>query len=326
MTDLGKRPPATRTAAYGELWEVAVRIARGLIGRRAWLAADAEDLASYSLEKLALAARREEIRNEEAFLTRVIQRRILDLAISRDAEQARLALVHDEHPVLRLAAGRSGPREVRRRGSQLRGVSREVIQREERDMVLLRAAATVAIMPEEWDRKVLADRFYGSTSMTITDLARRHDKKPNVMANYLKSVLGTPQRPGAVAPVATMLGTLSSRQAAAFVRVLIQHHDDLGVVTDPFGAARGHLELAGARSTRHRRDSNEAIARLTWLAGHLPDSRGRANKILRRLALAACLYVIEEQDANDDRHDPRGLSDDVAVLKAAREAITRHAP
>jgi len=193
-------------------------------------------------------------------------------------------------------------------------------------MVLLRAAATVAIMPDEWDRKVLADRFYGDTHVTITDLARRHGKTPNVMANYLASVLGTPERPGAVAPVATMLGALSSRQATAFVRVLVQHHDDLGVVTDPFGAARGHLELAGARSLRHRRDANEAIARLTWLARHLPDSRGRANKILRRLALAACLYVIEEQDANDDRHDPRGLADDVAVLKAAREAIMRHAP
>ena len=169
MSDPRKRPSAIRsTDGYGDLWEVSVRIARGLIGRRAWLAADAGDLASHALEKLARAARQAEIRNEEAFLTRVIQNRILDLAISRDAEQARLALVHDEHPVQRLAGGRSEPREVRRRGSQLRGLSLEVIQKEERDMVLLRAAATVAVMPDELDRAVLADRFYSDTSMTIT--------------------------------------------------------------------------------------------------------------------------------------------------------------
>jgi len=327
VSDPRKRPPTTHgTAGYADLWEVSVRIARGLIGRRTWLAADAEDLASHALERLARAARREEIRNDEAFLTRVIQNRILDLAISRDAEQARLALVHDEHPVQQLAGGHSEPREVRRRGSQQRGLSLEVIQKEERDMVLLRAAATVAVMPDEWDRAVLADRFYSDTPMTITELARRHGKTPQVMANYLASVLGTPEQPGAVAPVRTMLDELSLRQATAFVRVLIQHHDDLGVVTDPFAAAHGHLELASTRSAQHRRDATEAIARLTWLRQHLPDSRGRPNKILRRLALFACLYVIEERDANDDRHDPRGLADDVAVLKAARATLVRHAP
>lgn len=326
MSDPRKRPPTTRTAAYGELWDVAVHIARNRIGRRAWLAAEAEDLASYALEKLDRASRRNEIRNEEAFLSVVIRNRVVDLAISRDAEQARLALLDDELPVQRLVAGRSGPREVRRRGSQQRGLSLEVIQKQEHDMVLLRAAAIVAVMPDEWDRAVLNDRFYGDTSMTITELARRHGKTPNVMANYLAAVLGTEQQPGAVAPVATLLGDLSFRQATAYVRVLITHDEELGIVTDPFGAARGHLELASVRSAQHRRDANEAIARLTWLRTHLPNSRGRPNKILRRLVTAACFYVIEEHDANDDRHDPRGLSDDVAVLKSARTAVTRHTP
>ena len=89
MSDPRKRPPTTRTAAYGELWDVAVHIARNRIGRRAWLAAEAEDLASYALEKLDRASRRNEIRNEEAFLSVVIRNRVVDLAISRDAEQAR---------------------------------------------------------------------------------------------------------------------------------------------------------------------------------------------------------------------------------------------
>ncbi len=320
-----RRTTGRGSTGYGDLWDVAVRIAQHRIGRRAWLAAEAEDLASYALEKLRRASQRHEIRNEEAFLSVVIRNRVVDLAISRDAEQARLALVQDEIPVQRVAAGRSGPRELRRRGSQLRGLSLELIQEEERDMVLLRAAATIAAMPDPWDREVLADRFYSDTSMSITELARRHGKTPNVMANYLVAVLGTPQQPGAVAPVATLLGQLSQRQAAAYVRVLVAHEDDLAILTDPFAAAQGHLELASGRSAQHRRDATEAIARLSWLRNHMPDSRGRPNKIMRRLVTAACLYVVEERDANDDRHDPRGLSDDTVVLKAARTAISRHA-
>jgi len=320
------KPPSRGVAGYGELWEVAVSIARGRIGRRTWLASDAEDLASYGLEKLERASRRTEIRNAEAFLSVVIRNRVVDLAISRDAELARLSLLVDELPVQKMMNGRGEPHEIRRRGSQLRGLSLEVIEKEERDMVLLRAAATIAVMPDAWDRAVLADRFYGDTSMSITELARRHGKSPNVMANWLMSVIGTPEKPGAVAPIATMLGALSLRQANAFVRLLVEHEDNFGMVTDPYAAARSHLELAALRTAQHRRDANEAIPRLIWLKNHMPSSRGRLNKVLRKLAIASYVYICVENDANDDRHDPWGLSDDLAILKAVREAITRHAP
>ena len=302
-----------------------MQIAKHRIGRRTWLTADAEDLASYAIEKLAGASKRGVIQNEEAWLSAVIRNRVIDLAIRRDAELARLVLVQDELPIRQLAGGQSEPREFRRQGAQLRGLSVNVIEKEERDMARLLASAIIAAMPDAWDRAVLSDRFYASASMSITELAKRHGNTPNVMANYLVAVLGTPQQPGAVRSVATLLEQLSQRQSEAYVRLLVEHEDDLAIVTDPFGAARGHLELASRRSRQHQSDARLAISRLTWLQNHLPNARGRANKVLRRLTLATCLYIIEEHDANNDLLDPRGLSDDVAVLNAARIAISRHA-
>jgi hypothetical protein len=121
-----------------------------------------------------------------------------------------------------------------------------------------------------------------------------------------------------------MIDNLSVRQADAYVRVLLGHVDTLELLSDPFAAALGHLEVAASYSAQHRRDAKLAIARLNWLRGHFPNKRGLPNQILRRLVSTACLYVVEQSDANDDRFD-RGLADDVAVLTAAFAAVRRHA-
>jgi len=324
MSSPRKHSSERRSAAIdGDLWDVAVKIARQRVSGRPWLRAEAEDLASHALMKLHAASRRTEIDNPEAYISRVIRNRVVDLAIKRDAEARQLVLAHDELPVQKLAKGGSAPVEARRRGEPVRGLSLEVINKEERDMANLHAAAVLAVMPDEWDRKVLADRIYGDSSMSITDLARQYGKTPNVMANYLAGVLGSAGKPGAVVAVRTLLNELSVRQATALVRVLVDHADDLDVLSDPFASALGHLELAATYSSQHRRDAKLAIARLNWLRGHFPNNRGMPNKILRRLVAAACLYVVEQDDANNDRFD-RGLVDDVAVLKASVVTVQRH--
>ena len=325
MTDRRTSTSKRRGLAIdGELWDVAVTIARQRVRGREWLKADVEDLASYALTKLQKAAQREEINNHEGYLSRVIRNRVIDLALKRDAEARHLVIAQDELPIKAVGKGGGASVEVRRGGGPVRGLSLEVIQKEERELMRLFAAAVVAVMPDKWDRAVLADRIYGGSSMTITDLARRHGKTPNVMANYLGRVLGSDEQPGAVASVKTMIDNLSVRQADAYVRVLLGHVDTLELLSDPFAAALGHLEVAASYSAQHRRDAKLAIARLNWLRGHFPNKRGLPNQILRRLVSTACLYVVEQSDANDDRFD-RGLADDVAVLTAAFAAVRRHA-
>jgi len=310
-------------AIDGGLWDVAVTIASQRVRGREWLKADVEDLASHALTKLHEAAQREEIDNHEAWLSVVIRNRVIDLALKRDAEARHLVIAQDELPIKAVVKGGGAPVEIRRRGGSVRGLSLEVIQKEERELLRLLAAAVVAVMPDKWDRLVLDDRIYGGSSTTIADLARRHGKTPNVMANYLVRVLGNDEQPGAVASVKTMLDNLSVRQADAYVRVLVGHTDELELLSDPFAAAIGHLEVAASYSAQHRQDAKLSIARLNWLRGHFPNKRGLPNQILRRLVSAACLYVVEQADANHDRYD-RGLADDAAVLTATFTAVQRH--
>jgi hypothetical protein len=307
-----------------DLWDPAVQIARQRIGRRAWLAHSADDLASYALEKLVGAMQRMQIDNPEGFISAVIRNRIIDLAISRDAEAERLVLAQDELPVQKMGGRASAPVEVRRRGGPVRGLSLEVIAREDREIVALRAAAIVAVMPTEDERRIIADRIYADPPMSITELARKHGKIPQVMANYLTRVIGSDEQPGGIEPVRTVLEALSVRTATAFVRILVGD-DDTGGVSDPFAGAVSHLELCASRSPMLERDANEALARLRWMKNHLPSQRGLTNKVLRRLTLAACIYVIDVHDAVNDERNANGLKDDIAVLKAVSDALRAHA-
>ena len=278
-------------------------------------------MVNFALEKLQQQTSKEEVRNPEGFLSVVIRRRIIDMSISHDAEAERLALLVDElGPLLEL--GNDGElRELVRRQS-LRGLSADIIADEERQLTRLRAAASIAVMPDEESQSILADRFYDDSLSNISALASRHKKSPNVMSNYLAKVIGSHSDPGAIGPVSEVLRSLQLRTAETFVRILVDL-DNLDVVTDPFVGAISHLELVGARSPDHKKLAVTAIARLRWLERNFPNSRGIGNKILRRLVTAGCLYVMEEHDARHDLYDPRGLSDDLALLSALFEVIRK---
>lgn len=303
-------------------WGPALRIARQRIGHRAWLRRHEDDLVNFALEKLQRQASQEDVRNPEGFLSVVIHRKIIDMSISHDAEAERLALLVDElGPLLEL--GKDGElRELVRRQS-LRGLSADVIAEEERRLTRLRAAASIAVMPDEESQLILADRFYDDSLADISALARRHKKSPNVMSNYLAKVIGSHSDPGAIGVVSEVLRSLQLRTAEAFVRILVDL-DNLDVVTDPFAGAISYLELIGARSPDHKKVAVTAIARLRWLERNFPNNRGIGNKILRRLVTAGCLYVMEENDAVHDFYDVRGLTDDLSLLTALFEVVRNH--
>ena len=281
-----------------------------------------DDLVNFALEKLHKQSIKEEVHNPEGFLSMVIHRRIIDLSIKKEAEAKQLALLVSELEPQRLGA-RSGEYVELARRQSLRGLSADIIANEERQLTRLRAAASIAVMPDEESQLILADRFYDESLPDITALARRHRKSPNVMSNYLAKVIGSHSDPGAIGPVSEVLRSLQLRTAEAFVRILVGL-DNLDVVTDPFAGAMSHLELVGARSPEHKKLAVTAIARLRWLERNLPNNRGIGNKVLRRLVIAGCLYVMEERDAHHDLHDPRGLADDLSVLTALFEVVREH--
>jgi hypothetical protein len=110
------------------------------------------------------------------------------------------------------------------------------------------------------------------------------------------------------------------KAADAFVKIL-QNFDELDLLSDPISTAIGHLEFAAQYSEAHRQQSILGVARLRSLARHMPNNRGLTNKVLGRLVKAACFYVLEVNDGRHDRQDSRGLSDDVAVVKAVSEVV-----
>ena len=305
-----------------EWWDPALRIARQRIQRQAWLRPLEEDLVNFALEKLHQLAQREEVRNPEGFLSVVIQRRIIDLALKRKAESDRLALLVDELNFQKVGSGRGEFRELARRQS-LRGLSADIIADEELQLTRLRAAGSIAVMPDAESREILSDRFYADPPLSISDLARLHKKSPNVMSNFLAKVIGSHDEPGAVGPVSDVLRALQLRTAESYVRILLEL-DELSAITDPFAGAISHLEYAGSRSKEHRKIAVAAIARVRWLERHFPSNRGIGNKILRRMVTAGCIYVMEERDAHHDLHDPRGLADDLSVLTALFEVVREH--
>lgn len=95
------------------------------------------------------------------------------------------------------------------------GLSADVISKEEKYMATRQALAMSAIMPDQLDRNLLADRFYNA-ELSISDLARKHGgRSPASMANYLRKLLGTEDEPGSLSSVRDAFGELSLKTADA---------------------------------------------------------------------------------------------------------------
>jgi hypothetical protein len=164
----------------------------------------------------------------------------------------------------------------------------------------------------------MQDRFFVQ-DLTITELARLHNKTPNSMANYLQKMLGGNNKVGSLEAVFQVIGDLSLPTANVFVRIL-QEFDNRNRVTDPISAAIGQLEYVGGMSKEHQEWAKLGISRLKWFGRLEINNRGQTNKHLSRLVTAACFYVIEVRDAKNDE-GPAGLRDDVSVLAAVYQAV-----
>lgn len=312
------------------LQDIAGQIVDGVLRRERWLVMYADDLKSLAVTELMKANERRAkqkltaLENPAGYMTRVVQHRVTDLARHREVQNRQLRLLADELPVgMRIQGvddrGRSS--DVFPRNNDLRGLSLQVISMEEDHLHSLQAQAMIHVLTDENDRALLNDRFFSESQMTLAQLGKKHGgRSATAMANYLAKIVGTANAAGAVEPAAIVVGRLPMKTADAFVKIL-QNFDELDLLSDPITTAIGHLEFAAQYSEAHRQQSILGVARLRSLSRHMPNNRGLTNKVLGRLVKAACFYVLEVNDGRHDRQDSRGLSDDVAVIKAVSEVL-----
>lgn len=321
---------AAEKRAVEELQSVANRIVAGIIRRERWLELHADELMATAVQDLLSANRKRAkqkltaLENSAGYMTRVVQHRVTDLARHREVQNRQLKLLADELPAgIRIQGvdDRGRNSDVFPRNNDFRGLSLQVISKEEEQLHSLQAQAMIHVLTDEGDRALLTDRFFSESQMTLAQLGKKHGGRgATAMANYLAKIVGTANAAGAVEPAAIVVGKLPMKTADAFVKIL-QNFDELDLLSDPITTAIGHLEFAAQYSEAHRQQSILGVARLRSLARHLPSNRGLSNKVLGRLVKAACFYVLEVNDGRHDRQDSRGLSDDVAVVKAVSEVV-----
>lgn len=312
------------------LQEIAGQIVDGVLRRERWLVMYADDLKSLAVTELMKANERRAkqkltvLENPAGYMTRVVQHRVTDLARHREVQNRQLRLLADELPAGVRIQGvdeRGSSSDVFPRNNDFWGLSLQVISKEEDHLHSLQAQAMIHVLTDKGDKALLTDRFFAESQMTLAQLGKKHGgRSATAMANYLAKIVGTANAAGAVEPAAIVVGKLPMKTADAFVRIL-QNFDELDLLSDPITTAIGHLEFAAQYSEAHRQQSILGVARLRSLARHLPSNRGLSNKVLGRLAKAACFYVLEVNDGRHDRQDSRGLSDDVAVVKAVSEVL-----
>jgi hypothetical protein len=258
-----------------------------------------------------------------------MKNRIIDLGRRREVQYRQLRLLAHELPDgVRIQGVNHGAEstEVFPRNAQTRGLSLEIISKEQDQLHSLQATAMISVLPEGEEKSVLEYRFFESDGLSLAQLGKKFGgRSATAMANFLAKIVGTANSSGAVEPAAIVVGKLQMKTAEAFVKVL-QNYDDLDLLSSPIQTAIGHLEFAAHYSEDHRQQSILGIARLRYLERHMPNARGLSNKVLIRLINAACFYVLEVNDGRHDRQDGRGLQDDVAVLKAVSDVVRRYSP
>lgn len=330
-----QKPSHATRQEIESLQNAAAQIVVSIVRRESWLNIHAGDLQTIAVQEFLTAdARRikqklDPIENSAAYMMRVIRNRVTDLARHREVQFRQLRLLAHELPAgVRIQGVNHGGEstEVFPRNAQTRGLSLEIISKEENQLHSLQARAMIAALPEGEERRVLEDRFFENDELSLAQLGKKFGgRSATAMANYLAKIVGTANNSGAVEPAAIVVGQLQMKTADAYVKVL-QNYEDLDLLSSPIQTAIGHLEFAAHYSEDHRQQSILGIARLRYLERHMPNARGLSNKVLIRLMKAACFYVLEVNDGRHDRQNARGLQDDVAVLKAVSEVVRKYSP
>jgi|694.fasta_scaffold12303_8 hypothetical protein len=316
----------TRTPSAEEILDtykpVAIRLAAGMTSNDSYLSHVSDDIANRALMELARKMARETVDNPAAYMMWKMKRLKLDYLRQRKGEISRLILWEEEAAAVR--GKRLGDDvDTRRHWFNSRGLSADIISKEEEQMANFQALAMTEIMPDDEDREILRMRFY-EIDKSISDIARQHgNRTPASMANHLRKLLGSQDTPGALTSVRDAVGELSLATAMAFCRE-ITFLDGKSLVSDPIGAAIAHFEIASTYSPAHQERAATGIAHLRWIQRNQPSNRGLPNKILNRLIRAACFYVVETNDARHDEYDDLGLHDDVSVVAAVQRAVRKY--
>ncbi len=316
----------TRTPSAEEILNtykpVAIRLAAGMTSNDSYLSHVSDDIANRALMELARKMARETVDNPAAYMMWKMKRLKLDYLRQRKGEISRLVVWNEE--AMAVHGTRLGDIvDTRRHWFNSRGLSADIISKEEEEMANFQALAMTEIMPDNSDREILRTRFY-EIDKSISDIARAHgDRTPASMANYLRKLLGSLTEAGALTPVRDVVGELSLATANAFCDEIVLL-DDKALVSDPIGAAIAHFEIASTYSPAHQERAATGIAHLRWIQRNQPSNRGLPNKILNRLIRAACFYVVETNDARHDQYDDLGLHDDVSVVAAVQRAVRKY--
>ena len=282
-----------------------------------------DDIAAKAFEGLIKQLGIKEIHNPEAFMVWKMRNLRYDYFRRRTSEAHRLQMWDEEMTLARGKPQVADGIDTKRFWLNQRGLSADIISKEERSMASLQAVAMSEILPDPIDRAILRDRFF-ATELSISDIARKHGgRSPASMANHMKKLLGTADEPGYVTPVREAVESLQVATARAFCREIV-NLDDYANVSDPIAGAIHYLERISGLSRLHDERARMGISRLQWLGRNMPGQRGLGNKVLHRLVRAACFYVVEEQDARPDRLNDMGLHDDVQVIESVQEAVRRH--
>jgi hypothetical protein len=302
--------------------DLAFRIAQRLTFNDSYLCQVTEDIANKALVALAKKMTEETVDNPAGFMTWKMKKLKLDYLRQRNGEISRLIVWNQEE--MAVHAKRLGDMaDTRRHWFQSRGLSADIISKEEEEMANFQALAMTEIMPDDADREILRMRFY-EIDKSISDIARQHgNRTPASMANHLRKLLGGQDTPGALSSVRDVVGELSMATASAFCDEIV-FLDDKTLVSDPIGAAIAHFEIASTYSPAHQERAATGIAHLRWIQRNQPTNRGLPNKVLNRLIRAACFYVVETNDARHDEYDDLGLHDDVSVVAAVQRAVRKY--
>jgi hypothetical protein len=302
--------------------DVAIRIAHRLTSNDSYLNQVSDDIANKALIELARKMAVETVDNPPAFMTWKMKNLKLDYLRQRKGEISRLVVWNEEAMAVR-AKRLDDNVDTRRHWFHSRGLSLDIISKEEEEMANFQALAMTEILPDDSDREILRLRFY-ETEMSIADIARAHgNRTPASMANHLRKLLGGPTEPGALTSVRGVIGELSLATAKSFCDEIV-FLDEKIMVSDPIGAAIAHFEIASSYSQAHQERAATGIAHLRWIQRNQPTNRGLPNKILNRLIRAACFYVVETNDARHDEYDDLGLHDDVNVVAAVQRMVHKY--
>lgn len=275
-----------------------------------------DDLRSQAMTKLMRAFSAQLPANPGGFVHVTVRNLVADLSRNKEINAEALDAVPGGDPSARM-------------------VSLPAIQKEAKARQRVTAFLLVELLPDEADRALLFDRFYGGLS--LRELGVRHGGVGEAaISNRLTRLLGNDRTTGVLQPVLDVVGDAPLKEdgdlpdkwlsldALSVVARLVTRTFGTRTSSQRIADACGYLQNLSGESPAHAQLARSVISRLGWIDRNLPGTRGARNKITRRLVDIACAYVMEPADARHDERGVEGLLDDARLVEAVQWAVRRN--